>query len=223
MTQTQGSQAKVCTRCKLEIEVSSFYLTQYGTHSSWCKQCYVDDSRERYWKRKAAGTPRVYILTEEQKEKKRLATLEWKKRNPDKVRAIKLKHEKNNKERVAELARLRGRKMYRKKASNPDKYASDLLAIRLRNRFSRFIVGGGAGRLLTKVISYTVDELKTHLEAQFEPGMTWSNRGDWHIDHIRPLSSFENKLDPSAWDLPNLRPIWASENLKKSWKLQLLL
>lgn len=223
MTQTQGSQVKVCTRCKLEIEVSGFHLTSYGKPSSWCKRCSNEDSRDRHRKRRANGQPRLYTLTDEQKARKKETTLAWQRRNREKVRATKLKHEKTNKERVARLALARAKKRYLKKISDPERYAAELLTTRLRNRFSRFLSGGGSGRRLGSVITYTIDDLKMHLEAQFEPGMSWSNKGEWHIDHIRPLSSFENKLDPSAWDLPNLRPIWASENLKKSWKLQLLL
>ena len=58
--------------------------------------------------------------------------------------------------------------------------------------------------------------------------MCWENYGEWHVDHIRPLASFhiESKEDPEfkvAWGLPNLRPLWAEENLKKSSKRTLLL
>jgi hypothetical protein len=50
--------------------------------------------------------------------------------------------------------------------------------------------------------------------------MSWENYGDWHIDHIVPLSSFTftGVDDPEiriAWALSNLRPIWAKENIKK--------
>lgn len=57
----------------------------------------------------------------------------------------------------------------------------------------------------------------------FESGMTWQNRGygpgKWHIDHIRPLASFDlTKLDEvrQAWNHTNLRPLWHDENLTKS-------
>lgn len=223
MTQTQESQAKVCTRCGLTIDLSGFRITPRGRPYSWCKRCVNEDSRSRYRRKAEAGSPRVYSLTDEQKAKKKESTLAWQRRNREKVRASKLKHERANRERVAELARARAKKRHLKKTSDPEMYAIELLTVRLRNRFARFINGGGSGRRLGAVISYTIGDLKQHIEAQFEPGMSWHNRRDWHIDHIRPLSSFENKLDPSAWDLPNLRPIWATENLKKSWKPQFLL
>lgn len=59
-----------------------------------------------------------------------------------------------------------------------------------------------------------------HLERQFLPGMTWENRGEWHIDHIRPLCSFQFQTPDcpqfrEAWALTNLQPLWAQDNLKK--------
>src|SRR3546814_9626669 len=66
------------------------------------------------------------------------------------------------------------------------------------------------------------------LERQFLPGMSWDNRGEWHIDHIRPLCAFEftSPDDPQfreAWALTNLRPLWARDNLRKGGRLDLLL
>lgn len=73
------------------------------------------------------------------------------------------------------------------------------------------------------LVDYTVEELRLHLERQFLPGMNWGNMGDWHIDHIVPKSAFAY-IDPSdesfqaCWALPNLRPLWAADNVAKSDK-----
>lgn len=62
-------------------------------------------------------------------------------------------------------------------------------------------------------------ELKLHMECQFQEGMTWENMGDWHIDHIRPCSSFD-LTDPEqqkeCFHYSNLQPLWAEDNLRKS-------
>lgn len=46
----------------------------------------------------------------------------------------------------------------------------------------------------------------------------WSIKG-WHIDHIRPCSSFDPS-DPAqvkeCFHFYNLQPLWVIENLKKS-------
>ena len=42
------------------------------------------------------------------------------------------------------------------------------------------------------ILGCTWEELVVHLESKFDNGMTWSNRGEWHIDHIIPMSSAKN-------------------------------
>ena len=63
--------------------------------------------------------------------------------------------------------------------------------------------------------------LRAHLERQFRPGMSWSNYGEWHEDHVRPVCKFdlsrpEHRAAVNALD--NLQPLWAAENLSKSAK-----
>lgn len=77
-------------------------------------------------------------------------------------------------------------------------------------------------------MGYRLDDLVTHLERQFSPGMTWLNIGQWHIDHILPKSSFtySSAGDPeflACWALTNLRPLWKEANLTKHAKRDLLL
>lgn len=72
-----------------------------------------------------------------------------------------------------------------------------------------------------KLVGCTMDELKAHIESKFQPGMSWSNYGlyGWHIDHIRPISSFDLAIESNiyeAWHYSNLQPLWATDNLKKS-------
>lgn len=69
-------------------------------------------------------------------------------------------------------------------------------------------------------VGYTKRELCDHLERQFLPGMGWHNADKWHIDHIRPVSSFKvtSFSDPDfleCWGLHNLQPLWAIDNLRK--------
>lgn len=95
----------------------------------------------------------------------------------------------------------------------------------LRSRISKAIFGqkGSKSERSTTLLGASLDVVKTHIECKFLPGMTWENHGlhGWHIDHIRPLSSFD-LTDPEqqklAFNYTNLQPLWALDNLKKSDK-----
>jgi hypothetical protein len=75
-----------------------------------------------------------------------------------------------------------------------------------------------------EILGYTPEELILHLENQFKDGMTWDNYGDFHIDHIIPISSFNiqeigDEEFMKCWSLSNLQPMWGEENIKKSNKI----
>jgi len=55
----------------------------------------------------------------------------------------------------------------------------------------------------------------------FLENMSWDNYGNWHIDHIIPISSFnlENVEEQKiCFNYKNTQPLWAIDNLKKSNK-----
>ena len=89
--------------------------------------------------------------------------------------------------------------------------------------------GGKSGKV-EWLLGYTIADLRKHLESQFTYRMNWDRfkKGDIHIDHILPISSFNFKEIgdsewKACWDLPNLRPLWAKDNIAKSNKLLFLL
>jgi hypothetical protein len=94
------------------------------------------------------------------------------------------------------------------------------LADSLRNRLNRAIHGSYRGGSAVRDLGCTIPELINYLESKFQPGMNWANWGikGWHIDHIKPLSSF-NLSDPEqvriACHYTNLQPLWATDNLSK--------
>ena len=72
----------------------------------------------------------------------------------------------------------------------------------------------------------SVEALKTHLEAKFQPGMNWLNygngKGKWNIDHIAPLSKFDltdRNQFLIACNYMNLQPMWYIDNIIKSAKV----
>lgn len=86
----------------------------------------------------------------------------------------------------------------------------------------------GRSKRVEDILGYTINDLRKHIERQFTKGMNWDKfiSGEIHIDHIHPKSSFDlSNLDEwrVCWSLPNLRPLWKKDNLKKSNKILSLL
>ena len=71
-----------------------------------------------------------------------------------------------------------------------------------------------------KCVGLTLREFKIWISLKFKDGMSWETHGrfTWHLDHIRPLSSFNLMNDiemKQAWHYKNFQPLWWRENLSK--------
>lgn len=98
------------------------------------------------------------------------------------------------------------------------------MAVVLRKRIVMALKARGLSKSksLRELLACTISDLKAHLESQFKPGMSWSNHGAWHIDHIMPCAAFNLTLlaeQKACFHYSNLQPLWAEENLRKSAKL----
>lgn len=120
------------------------------------------------------------------------------------------------KRRPPEQKRAIGRRYQAKCWKDPSKRLKSLLRNRLFNALAGRTKPGSAVRDL----GCSVEDLVKHLEAQFQPGMTWDNwsQEGWHVDHIRPLATFDladRAQFLEACHFTNLQPMWAKENLSK--------
>lgn len=137
---------------------------------------------------------------------------------------LRRKRYEDNKEKYLEKQRT-----YKKKPESRDwhrKYESIkrntdfnyLLSKSLRDRLYKAVTRDSKIHSATILVGCSIDELRLHLESQFVDGMNWNNYGEWHIDHIRPCSSFDLS-DPSqqaeCFHFSNLRPLWEYENKSK--------
>lgn len=161
---------------------------------------------------------------------------EYKKQNAEAIQAYHQAHYIANRDSILQ----RGREYYRKNATaicdrttayrkaNREWYNEYNRTRRdkLQKNIRRGMWGCLSGRQKTSntflYIGCSVVELWQHLISLFQPGMTVDNYGEWHVDHIRPLASFDFTGDDmedqlhTAWHYSNLQPLWAGDNLSKS-------
>jgi hypothetical protein len=91
----------------------------------------------------------------------------------------------------------------------------------LRSRVAIAVRKNSKAERTMNLLGCTIAKLKKHLESLWKPGMNWGNwsRTGWHIDHIRPISSFDmndKEQQKQCFHWTNLQPLWALENHKKS-------
>lgn len=140
----------------------------------------------------------------------RLVNIKWREDNPSKLYCAVKRWRSENKEKT--------NAWFRAKSKDPV-YSSSK---RISRAIAHSLNGAKSGRGWESIVGYCKQELMTHLERQFVDGMGWQNMGEWHIDHITPKSAFNLTNDDevrACWALPNLRPIWATENCKKRHKI----
>jgi hypothetical protein len=180
----------------------------------------------RLWRKenKSKTAPYNKKYREENKGRAALVHKLYYKENKDKVNAIRKRYYKENKDKAS---------MYRKRHAegNKDKVAlykkqwrtKNPLIIFTRSSLQRIERAVGYDRIVRAEIEigYTQKEFINHIESLWVDGMSWDNRSDWHIDHIKPLSLFikEGVADPVIINaLSNLQPLWAKDNLSKGAK-----
>ena len=202
----------------------------------WSKKYYQENkekinaaSKKYYEKNKEKMKERSKKYYQENIEKQKEYHQNYREHNREKAKETsKLWREKpENKERA-----LAWRRKYRSKRYHTDP-AWKLRDITRRRVLGALKEGKGGESILPYVDWDSYEELKEHLESQFEDWMTWDNHGvwhpterRWHIDHIKPqsvlLEGVETMDDPKfreCWALENLRPLEARENLSKGNKI----
>ena len=207
-------------------------------HAEYMKKYFAErpDARE---KRRAYGKKRY----EENKERHSIKCKEWRDKNKERI-ALKNKErytlhkeemkiktleyrEKNRKllcekQKIYQLNNRAKRNEYHRKRYHKSKMVR--VGHFISGRIYKDLRKRKDGQSWEKLVGYTIEDLFKHLESQFVEGMSWDNYGKWHIDHIKPMSSFhyESPFDDEfkqCWSLKNLQPLWAEENLKKGARL----
>ena len=70
-----------------------------------------------------------------------------------------------------------------------------------------------------EILGCSIVEFIKYIENKFEAGMTLENHGEWHFDHIIPISTAKTEEEVIKLShYTNFQPLWAKDNLTKSNK-----
>lgn len=189
---------------------------------SYCSQCKIVKPISEF--NYASHTP--YKINSSCKECDRIKSANRRLDFPDRTKEVRRNSRNKNKEYYnqakkdwAESNREHVREYKRDRYNNDPEYKMQLLC---RAMVKRMFKSTGIKKCYktSEVLGYTSKDLKEHIEKQFLEGMTWDNHGEWHIDHIIPLSiakSLKEGIELSQ--LSNLQPLWAKDNLEKKDKI----
>ena len=223
----------ICYRCHTERPADAFCKNK-----NLCKECKRTESRiyrerypERYREASRKGTAKWRANNPEKAnawqknnpEKRRIIEKRFRQKHTESVRETGRRWRDENPEKVREYGLRSSRKFHRTHKDDP-KYRLRVSMKRDMARSLKAAGGSKAGRKWVDLVPYDFSDLRSHLERNFDNGMTWYNYGEWHIDHKIPISA-HNFTDPThedfqrCWALENLQPMWALGNIKKSNKL----
>lgn len=190
---------KKCNSCKIKKNFDEFHRNSKNIdgYKNTCKICRLAQQKKYRIKNKE-------ILNEKQKQY--YSNHKKEKSEYDKI------YRKNNAEKIADKQKKyreanRDRKNIHEKIYNKRKPHIKAWRSLLHTYLRR--INKKKTKSTLETLGYSRNELKEHLEKLFTEGMSWDNYGEWHIDHIKPISSFDKNTDPKIVNsLDNLQPLW---------------
>lgn len=216
-------ETKTCSTCGDELPATTKYFHRKGHRlAASCKQCRCKLVAQRRNPESDKARLKQYYR------ENRSRLLEQKRANYSVNREIHITRVRNWQTANPEKVLAKEHRRAKRRRQDPD--------FRLRVNFGRqmsfCLHGGKQSRSWLTFVSYTMEDLRQHLEGLFREGMNWNNYGSssgatkwWTVDHIRPVSTFDfsspnDEQFKECWALANLQPLWSSENFAKcnKWK-----
>lgn len=81
------------------------------------------------------------------------------------------------------------------------------------------VLEGSQSKSARELIGCGTETLRKHIERQFKDGMSWRNRSEWNLDHIKPCAMFDmkdKKQQQECFNYKNIQPLWVGENNSKN-------
>lgn len=224
---------KICSVCGAEKDISEFrFRADKNVYMTYCRVC--ERNKNKQYKKennkKISEYNRQYMKEynkqyyQENREELIDYQSEYRLNNPDKIKERDKKYYNDNRGKIIQNS-----------IKNKKKRRENDPIFRLREAVSSYIrmFINKNGKSILKYFPYTIEELKRHIESQFEPWMNWDNHGvydsltwddndpatwTWQLDHIVPHSTFnytsmEDLSFQECWSLKNLRPYSAKQNI----------
>jgi len=188
---------KVCSKCKEEKSLDSFYTDNQKSDrlTSKCKPC-----NKVYYK--------------EGKEAKLAYNKLYYEKNKQRMNKMSRQYYHDNRDHLIQMQVTRQKERYH---SDPTYRIVDIL----RSRMNKALDGNSKSASTIELLGCTPEQWRGYIESLFTEGMGWNQRGLWHLDHHHPLAAFD-LTDPIqqkyAFHWSNTSPMWAEDNLRKSDK-----
>lgn len=220
---------KICNICGIEKDINDFYKRKKSKdgYRNDCKECHNEQRKELYFKKRDYEKERRKKHYECNKDIINAKRREQHKINKEKDNAKSKEYRDKNKEKFNEYAR-QYRKKHQKeitakrkeKRHNDEKYYFEIY---LRNKINNYLYRYGKIKKknnVQEILGCNFEEFKSYIESKFQNGMSWENRGEWHLDHIIPLATAKNYNDLIKLNhYTNFQPLWAKDNLSKGKRL----
>lgn len=225
-------QCQKCNTVKILDDFPKDKLCKDG-HRNICLICKKEAHRQYHQKHRESLLKRMSEYREKNKDILYAKQRECRKRKSEQYKKMRAIHYLNHKEEILEKVKIY-RQEKKKEIAIKDRIRKNIyrknsiqfkLKETLRGRFFRCLKNGlhKKSAKTLEILGCSIPFLIKYLENQFKDGMSWENYGrkGWHIDHIKPCSSFDLSLpeeQQKCFHYSNLQPLWAIDNLKKGDK-----
>ncbi len=233
---------KTCIKCSIEKKIDNFPLRDKskGTYRNECKQCrkeYLIENKEKFrevnknWrlenkdKIKEQNKNNMYnwlltnkVKNDEYKKKYRLENGEkisetkkkWYIENRELINIKRAKYRIEHKEQLQKISKERWKKV----KDNPILKLKDsirkLVYITIKNQ------GYSKKSHTYEVLGCSYEDFKIYIESKFLEEMNWKNYGEWHLDHITPISWATTEKEVYLYShYSNFQPLWSFDNISK--------
>ena len=190
-------QKQICSKCNVEKSMDEYYFRK--DINKFRRQCITCINTQK------AAQQKQY--RRDNKEKIAARSSELRQLNKEKILAQEAEYRQRNKERIKEY--------YRNRHNNN---ANAKLAQNTRTRINTALKGKSKSFHTKEILGIDIENYKKWLLFQMTPEMNFNNI---HLDHVKPISSFDISNDNElleAFNWRNTQPLLKQDNLRKSAK-----